>query len=37
MRTLETERLLLRDWNETDIGRCSLYDENTIRYLLLSY
>ena len=34
MRTLETERLLLRDWNETDIGRCSLYDENTIRYLL---
>lgn len=34
MRTLETDRLILRDWNETDIGNCDLYNDNIIRYLL---
>jgi len=33
MRTLETERLILRDWTLEDIG-CDVYDENMIRYLV---
>lgn len=33
MKTLETKRLILRDWSLKDIG-CDVYDENTIRYLL---
>lgn len=34
MRTLETNRLILRDWNETDIGSCDVYNDEIIRYLL---
>lgn len=33
MKTLETERLILRDWTLEDIG-CQVYDENVIRYLI---
>lgn len=33
MKTLETERLILRDWNIKDIG-CQVYDENIIQYLI---
>ena len=33
MKTLETKRLILRDWTPEDIG-CAVYDENTIRYLI---
>ena len=33
MKTLETERLILRDWTLEDIG-CDVYDENMIRYLV---
>lgn len=33
MKTLETNRLILRDWKNEDIG-CEVYDENTLRYLL---
>ena len=33
MKTLETERLILRDWMLEDIG-CGIYDENCIRYLI---
>ena len=33
MITLLTERLILRDWYEDDIG-CSVHNENTIRYLI---
>ena len=33
MITLQTERLILRDWCEDDIG-CSVHDEDTIRYLI---
>lgn len=32
MKTLETDRLILRDWTIEDIG-CGVYDENGIRYL----
>ena len=30
MKTLSTERLILRDWCEDDIG-CSVHNEDTIR------
>lgn len=33
MKTLETERLILRDWSLSDIG-CKVYDEQSIRYLV---
>ena len=33
MKTLETERLILRDWALEDIG-CGVYDENCTRYLI---
>ena len=33
MKTLLTERLILRDWHEDDIG-CSVYNEDEIRYLI---
>ena len=33
MKTLETDRLILRDWTLEDIG-CGVYDENGIRYLV---
>ena len=33
MKTLETKRLILRDWTFGDIGS-EVYDENTIRYLI---
>lgn len=33
MKTLETRRLILRDWTLEDIG-CDVYDENSIRYLV---
>ncbi|MBR3825704.1 MAG: GNAT family N-acetyltransferase [Lachnospiraceae bacterium] len=33
MKTLETDRLILRDWVLKDIG-CGVYDENGIRYLM---
>ena len=33
MITLSTERLILRDWCEDDIG-CSVYNEDEIRYLI---
>ena len=33
MRTLETSRLILRDWTTDDIG-CEVYDKSTIQYLL---
>ena len=33
MKTLSTERLILRDWCEDDIG-CSVHNEDTIRYLI---
>ena len=33
MKTLETKRLILRDWSLEDIG-CEVYDESTIRYLM---
>ena len=33
MKTLETDRLILRDWNSEDIG-CEVYDETTIQYLI---
>lgn len=33
MRTLETSRLILRDWTADDIG-CEVFDTNTIQYLL---
>ena len=33
MKTLETERLILRDWCEDDIC-CSVHNEDTIRYLI---
>ncbi len=33
MKTLLTERLILRDWYEDDIG-CSVYNEDEIRYLI---
>ena len=33
MITLTTERLILRDWREDDIG-CSVHNEDTIRYLI---
>ena len=33
MKTLLTERLILRDWCEDDIG-CSVYNEDEIRYLI---
>lgn len=33
MKTLETDRLILRDWTLEDIG-CGVYDENGIRYLI---
>lgn len=34
MRTLETERLILRDWEEQDIGHFAPYSDGDIRYLL---
>ena len=33
MKTLETKRLILRDWAACDIG-CDVFDEKTIRYLI---
>jgi len=33
MKTLFTERLILRDWRKSDIG-CSVHSEDTIRYLI---
>ena len=33
MQTLETTRLILRDWTLEDIG-CGVYDEKSIRYLM---
>lgn len=33
VKTLETDRLLLRDWHVSDIG-CEVFDESTIRYLI---
>ena len=33
MKTLETNRLILRDWYLGDVG-CEVYDENTIQYLI---
>lgn len=33
MKTLETDRLVLRDWSITDIG-CEVFGEGTIRYLI---
>lgn len=33
MKTLETTRLILRDWNESDIGS-GVYSEKSIRYLM---
>ena len=33
MKTLETDRLILRDWTLDDIG-CDVYDEGTIRFLI---
>lgn len=33
MKTLETSRLILRDWRVTDIG-CEVFNESTIRYLI---
>ena len=33
MKTLSTERLIVRDWCEDDIG-CSVHNEDTIRYLI---
>lgn len=33
MKTLITERLILRDWCESDIG-CEVYVEDTIKYLI---
>lgn len=33
MKTLETNRLILRDWHVTDIG-CEVFDESTIQYLI---
>ena len=33
MNTLETKRLLLRDWNEDDLG-CGVHNDDTIRYLI---
>ena len=33
MKTLETERLILRDWTLEDIG-CQVFDETVIRYLI---
>lgn len=33
MRTLETSRLILRDWTASDIG-CEVFDISTIQYLL---
>ncbi len=33
MKTLETNRLILRDWNIEDIG-CEVFNEDTIRYLM---
>ena len=33
MITLSTERLILRDWCEDDIG-CSVHNEDAIRYLI---
>lgn len=33
MKTFETNRLILRDWDESDIG-CEVHDEERIRYLL---
>lgn len=33
MKTLETDRLILRDWSLDDIG-CEVYDEGVIRYLI---
>jgi len=33
METLSTERLILRDWCENDIG-CAVHNEDTIRYLM---
>lgn len=33
MKTLETNRLILRDWTFEDI-ECGVYDENCIRYLI---
>ncbi len=33
MMTLSTERLILRDWCEDDIG-CSVHNEDAIRYLI---
>lgn len=32
MKTLETDRLILRDWSLDDIG-CNVFDERVIRYL----
>lgn len=33
MNTLETKRLLLRDWQERDLG-CGVHNDDTIRYLI---
>ena len=33
MKTLETARLILRDWLLDDIG-CEVFDESVIRYLI---
>ena len=33
MKTLETDRLILRDWNSEDIG-CEVFDEHIIQYLI---
>ena len=33
MKTLETNRLILRDWNVEDIG-CEVFGEKTIQYLI---
>ena len=33
MKTLETDRLILRDWSLDDIG-CEVFDECVIRYLV---
>lgn len=35
MKTLETNRLILRDWRVTDIG-CEVFDESAIRYLIVA-
>ena len=33
MKTLETDRLILRNWRDSGIG-CEVFNESTIRYLI---